>query len=105
AGKLAQMDIFYDILQDAEAVTEICKYNVTVEALEAGRQLVLDAQAADIAQQKAIEEAKDATAEKNRLYGLLRAWVFKFHGIARLVFRDSPRILDKIDSVVPYLRT
>ncbi|MCP4218394.1 MAG: hypothetical protein GY765_27405 [bacterium] len=103
AGKLAQMDIFYDILQDTDEVTEICKYNVTIEALEAGRLLLLDAIAADYAKKKAITVAKAATAEKNVLYARLKEWMKTFYGIARMVLKDSPHLLDSLSMVVPYL--
>ncbi|MCP4219495.1 MAG: hypothetical protein GY765_32975 [bacterium] len=103
AGKLAQMDMFYKVLENADAVAEICKYNVTVERLEAGRNLLLDAREADFDKENAIVDARAATTEKNELYARLRTWMMKYIRTARMVLEDSPKLLEKITRAAPYL--
>ncbi|MCX6581050.1 MAG: hypothetical protein NT166_12805 [Candidatus Aminicenantes bacterium] len=99
---LAQNKYFYNkLLSMPDALVEIAKYTVTQAELEEGKQALLDAAAAETAQQNAIAEAQNATELKNKAFQKLKRWIKKYLNVMKEALENVPQMKEKLGIVTP----
>jgi hypothetical protein len=99
---VAQNKLFYKNILIPEVAAEMAGYKVTMEALQAGNQELLDTMTADTAQENTKAEAQKATELKNKAWRKLkRAWR-RYINIMKEVLEDDPQMKEKLGIVAPY---
>ncbi|NIM11792.1 MAG: hypothetical protein GTO45_06705 [Candidatus Aminicenantes bacterium] len=96
--------IYRKILGTPDALAGYANYNITQEKLEAGQQKVLDTEAAHANRQRLKADAENATAEKNKAFRKLEAWMKKYLKVVDIALEDAPQYKEKVGIVVPYLQ-
>ena len=94
SGWLRQALVFYsNVLQDTEAQTALAYFNITVEALTAGKAAVEAVGALNTVQEKEKSEARQATQNRDEALDALDSWLHKFYEVAKLALADTPQQL------------
>ncbi|MCP5055038.1 MAG: hypothetical protein GY940_48175 [bacterium] len=89
---------------DAPGVLEgFALYNITPEALAAGKQTVLDAEAARAERKLAKANAEKATEVKMKAYKKLLAWWRNFIKVVEVALQEDPQLKEQVHIVVPSL--
>lgn len=97
-----QTEHFYgNALSNQEIIDGMAAFGVTLETLQAGQQLVLEAITADTLREKMNAEAQGSTEKRDAKFRELRDWMSTFTGIAKLAFANDRQQLEKFGIVVP----
>jgi cytochrome c556 len=97
SGFIVQSTHFYNTLLNKDKIyNRIAKFQITKEMLQADLQLVKDFEQANREQ----EDAKGAFGEKTNLrdkaYRKLRHWMREFERVNKIVFKDKPYLLERL---------
>ena len=84
------------VLADTEAQTQLAKFRVTLEALQAAQAQVEQTMTLKSAQEKEKGEAQDATQQRDAAIAALEAWLADFKVVARLALQDQPQLLEAL---------
>jgi len=103
SGWLGQATVFYtNLLSDANALAELARYNLTLEALQAGQAEVGQVAQLNAAQEKEKYEAQQATKDRDAALDALNDWLVEFCGVAKIALADQPQQLEALQiAVVP----
>ena len=101
-GWIGQARTFYiNALEDADVLTKLNNFGITQEKLEAGKTLIDETEAANIAQKKEIGEAQQATKARDEAIDKLDDWMSDFIAIARVALEEKPQFLEKLGIIEP----
>jgi phosphopantetheinyl transferase (holo-ACP synthase) len=99
---VAQNKLFYNkILEIPQVSEELAKYNVTLEQVNEGKQLLLDTIAADTHREDTKAEAQRATEAKNKAFRKLKRWMSKYYKVMKVALEDDPQLQEKLGIIVP----
>jgi len=94
--------LFYsNALSIPGVLDEFARYTVTQQDIEAGRQLVLEAESAKNRQSSIAAEAQVLTDQKVLSFKSLWAWWIEYRQIIRLALKAEPQLMEKVGIVVP----
>ena len=97
SGWLGQATVFYtNLVADAEALAALGRYNVTQEAIVAGKGLVDATAQLNSAQEREKYEAQQATKDRDAALDTLNEWAVEFREIARIALADRPQQLEAL---------
>lgn len=100
SGWLRQAKTFYTNAIGSTAIQEkLAKFNITVEKLEAGKNLVQDVEVKLAAQLKEKGEAQQATVDRDFSFDDLQDWLGDFIAIARVALSGKPQHLEMLGIV------
>lgn len=85
------------VVADTEAQTQLAKYKITLEALQAAGALVEQTMSLKTAQEKEKGEAQDATQQRNAAISALDEWLADFKVVARIALEDNPQLLEALN--------
>lgn len=85
------------LLADTEAQTQIARYKVTLEALQAAQAQVAQTMTLKNAQEKEKGEAQEATQQRNAAIEAPDEWLADFKVVARIALEDSPQLLEALN--------
>ncbi len=94
----------YDNLDTPGVLEGYASFNITPEALAAGKQAVLDAEAGLAAKKKAKADAEKATELKNKAYKELLSWWSKFLKVVHIALEEDPQLKEQVHIIVPFLK-
>jgi hypothetical protein len=101
ADWLGQATVFYTgLLEDAETLAELARFNLTAAAIEAGRALAAQVAESNSAQEQSKYEAQQATQERNAALAALNDWMVEFSGVARIALAARPQALEALQIAV-----
>lgn len=90
------------VLADTEAQTQLARFRVTLEALQAAQAQVEQTLALKTAQEKEKGEAQDATQQRDAAIVALDEWLADFKVVARIALEDQPQLLEALGlGVIP----
>lgn len=102
AGWETEAFLFYNnLLGSPGALSELGKYSVTPDQLEAGKKLLLETQTADQKKLSAYSESQHATETKNKAFTIMKRWFSAFIAVAKAALQENPQFLEKLGIVVP----
>jgi len=84
------------LLADPAAQTQLTRYKITPEALQAALALVDQAETLKTAQEKEKGEAQNATVQRDAALLALDDWLADFKVVARLALADTPQLLESL---------
>lgn len=85
------------LLSDTEAQSQLTRFRITPEALQAGQAQVEQAFALNSAQEQEKGEAQEATQQRNTAIEALAEWLNDFKVVARIALEDSPQLLESLN--------
>jgi len=85
------------LLADAAAQSQLARYRVTAEALQAGQSQVEQTLALNNLQQQEKGEAQNATQHRDAAIEALDDWLSDFKEIAKIALADSPQLLEALN--------
>jgi hypothetical protein len=93
----AQARHFYAaVLADPNAQTQLARYKITRDVLQAAQAQVEHAQTLKSAQEKEKGESQDATQRRDAALAALEVWLDDFKVVARIALADSPQLLESL---------
>ena len=84
------------LLADTEAQTQLAKFKITLEALQAAQSQVEQALSLKNAQEQEKGEAQEATQKRNTAIEALDEWLADFKVVARIALEDTPQLLEAL---------
>ena len=84
------------LLADTAAQTQLAKYKITLEALQAAQAEVEQTMTMKTSQEREKGEAQAATQERNVAIAALDEWVADFKVVARIALEDNPQLLEAL---------
>ena len=84
------------LLADTEAQTQLAKFKITLEALQAAQSQVEQALSLKNAQEQEKGEAQEATQKRNAAIEALDEWLADFKIVARIALEDTPQLLEAL---------
>ena len=84
------------LLADTEAQTQLARYKITLEALQAAQSQVEQALSLKNAQEQERGEAQEATQKRNAAIEALDEWLADFRVVARIALEDTPQLLEAL---------
>jgi len=84
------------LLADPVAQSQLTRYKITPEALQAALALVDQAESLKTAQEKEKGEAQNATDQRDAALLALDNWLADFKVVARLALADTPQLLESL---------
>jgi hypothetical protein len=85
------------LLADTAAQSQLARYRITVEALQAAQAQVEQAFALNSAQEQEKSEAQHATKQRDAAIESLADWLADFKVVARIALADSPQLLEALN--------
>jgi hypothetical protein len=85
------------LLADADAQSQLARYRVTVEALQAAQSQVEQTFALNSAQEQEKGEAQAATKQRDAAIEALADWLSDFKVVAKIALEDSPQLLEALN--------
>ncbi len=85
------------LLSDTDAQTQLARYKITPEALQAAQSQVEQAFALNSAQEREKGEAQDATRQRDAAIEALSEWLSEFRVVARIALEDTPQLLEALN--------
>lgn len=85
------------LLADTEAQTQLAKFKVTPEALQATLAQVEQTSTLKSAQEKEKGEAQNKTKQRDAAIAALEDWLADFKVVARVALQDTPQLLEALD--------
>jgi hypothetical protein len=85
------------VLADTAAQTQLAKYKVTLESLQAVQAQVEQTMTLKTTQEKEKGEAQDATKQRDAAIAALEAWLADFKVVARIALQDTPQLLEALN--------
>lgn len=99
----AHATVFYKkTLASVDMQTELAKYNVTAESLQAGQQYLTAAMTAENTKLNKKAEAESATRFKQAKYDRLMDWMRDYYQIVDVALKSYPELKEQLGIVVPY---
>lgn len=89
-------EVYDRVLADDDVVAGASKYGLTREALEAGRQKIIDAEDAKRKHQKEMGDAEAATERRDASFVKLSDIVDELETICIHAFKDTPQVLERL---------
>jgi hypothetical protein len=97
-GWLAQARQFYAAILANETIqAKLAEFGLTVAKLQAGQAQVLTVESMNLAQEKEVGEAQDATQARDAALDELAEWMSDYVAIARVALEPQPQLLEKLD--------
>ncbi len=85
------------LLADAEAQTQLARYKITPEALQAAQSQVEQTFALNNVQEQEKGEAQEATQQRNTAIEALDEWLSDFRVVAKIALEDTPQLLEALN--------
>ena len=82
------------LLADTEAQTQLARYKVTLEAIQAAQAQVEATFALKSAQEKEKGEAQESTQQRDAAMEALEEWLSDFKVVAQIALEDTPQLLE-----------
>ena len=102
SGWLNQAGAFYtNAISSNEAIEAFKKFNITINDLKQGKELIQGVAEKYHLQLKETGEAQAATKERDDAFDMLNDWMSDFIGIARIALIDKPQYLEILGIVEP----
>ena len=84
------------LLADADAQTQLARYKVTLEAIQAAQTKVEQAFTLKTSQEQEKGEAQEATQKRDAAIAALDEWLSDFKVVARIALEDTPQLLEAL---------
>ncbi len=85
------------LLADTTAQTQLARYKITLETLQAAQSQVEQVFALNSTQEQEKGEAQAATQQRNTAIEALDEWLSEFKVVARIALEDSPQLLQALN--------
>lgn len=94
---LGQVKRFYEnALSDEEIQTQLARFAITVEKLQAGKALIDNVEQLKAQQERDKSQAQDATHQRDQAIEEMEDWKADFFTIARIALEDKPQLLEML---------
>ncbi len=101
ADWLGQATVFYTgLLEDAEALAVLARFNLTATDIEAGQTMVAEVAELNSAQEQAKYAAQQATQTRDAAPKALNDWMVEFSGVARIALVGALQQLEALQIAV-----
>lgn len=99
---IGQAEVFYrNLLDDAEMLASLdARYGLTLERLEAGRDLVLAVKAVNSKQESEKSESQQARVDKDESLRLLQGALSEYFQVCKFAHADNPQLLERVGITV-----
>jgi len=85
------------LLADLEAQTQLARFNITLEALQASQAQLEGVYSLKNTQEREKGEAQDATQQRNAALEDLDEWLGDIRVVARIALQDTPQLLEALN--------
>ena len=85
------------LLADTEAQSQLARYKVTLEAIQAAQAKVEQAFTLKTSQEQEKGEAQEATQKRDAAIAALDEWLSDFKVVARIALEDTPQLLEALN--------
>lgn len=101
SGRISRIKSFYNnLMANAEWLQGMAGFNISVEELQSGLQLIKNVEQFAHVIMKEKGDAQNATQQRDAKLDELSEWVNDYESIARLALADQPQLLEKLGIVV-----
>ncbi|WP_109829704.1 hypothetical protein [Reichenbachiella versicolor] len=102
ASWISQASTFYtNILASPSSIDAMAQFNITVEKLQEGQQLVEEVAKALAVQKKETGEAQQSTENRNVKLDELNEWYSDYITVAQIALEDSPQYMEMLGIITP----